>query len=286
MTWDASTDAVLDWLKNAPAFVPARVDATEQELRKNGVRFWRELPTAPLPALEQAQALAAPVNAIRSTLARARSLQLWLRDLRAALQQSGQWEAFSLDAAGHEVQTALRLHEGADAEFDSSPSLTLAAFTRWVSQALEAGSFSPPQPKDPQVVILPLAQLLGRPIQAIVLPGCDDIRLPVSPEPTGPWTPAQREWLGLPSRQTLAATQRQAWDYAMRLSPVDVLWRTSEGGEKLMPSGFVQELLLDHGNSVAADPRPLRAVQVQPTPTPTARSAEALPVKPAVGQRV
>ena len=87
-------------------------------------------------------------------------------------------------------------------------------------------------------MILPLAQLLGRPMQAVVLPGCDEIRLPVSPEPPGPWTPAQRELLGLASRATLASTQRQAWAHALRFAHVDVLWRTSEGGERLVPSGF------------------------------------------------
>jgi len=272
--WDASADAVLDWLKNipdAPEFAAATVNAAEAELRKNGLRFWRDLPDMPpsgLPAFAAAHRLKEPVNAIRSALTRPRPLQAWLRDLRAALQSSGQWTALTGDEAGQSVQGVLRLHEGAEAEFEASPSMPLAAFTSWVNQALEGAKFNPPQPDNPKVVILPLAQLLGRPMQAVVLPGCDEIRLPVSPEPTGPWTPAQREWLGLASRQTLASTQRQAWGYALRFAQVDLLWRSSEGGERLVPSGFVQSLLLDHDIALSADPRSARAVAAQPTPRP------------------
>jgi ATP-dependent helicase/nuclease subunit B len=278
--WDASADAVLDWLKNmpdAPVFPVATVNAAEAELRKNGVRFWRDLPDTPLPAFAAVQRLLGPVNAIRSALTKARPLQAWLRDLRAALQSSGQWAALTADEAGQAVQSVLRLHEGAEAEFESSPSMTLAAFTSWVNQALEGGKFNPPQPDNPQVVILPLAQLLGRPMQAVVLPGCDEIRLPVSPEPPGPWTPAQRELLGLASRQTLASTQRQAWAHALRFAHVDVLWRSSEGGERLVPSGFVQELLLDHDIDISADPRTPRSVEAEPTPRPLP-IGKALPV--------
>ena len=289
MPWDASTDAVLDWLKNAPhspVFAPATVSAAEAELRKNGVRFWRDLPDVPLtelstplmlPAFAAAQRLREPVNAIRSALTRARPLPAWLRDLRAALQSSGQWAALTHDEAGQAVQSVLRLHDGAEAEFESSPSMTLAAFTSWVNQALEGGKFNPPQPENPQVIILPLAQLLGRPMQAVVLPGCDEIRLPVSPEPPGPWTPAQRELLGLASRATLASTQRQAWAHALRFAHRDILWRSSEAGERLVPSGFVQALLLDHDIAFSTDPRTARAVATQPTPRPLP-VGQALPV--------
>ena len=278
--WDATTDAVLDWLKNAPAFEVAAVTQTETELRKFGVRAWRELPTAPLPSLACAQLLAPSVNAVRHALAQARPLATWLGDLRVALESAGQWAVLMLDDAGQSVLDTLRLHEGAAQEFEDSPVMKLSEFTSWVNQTLEGARFSPPHPAAEQVVILPLAQLLGRAVQAVVLPGCDEIRLPVSPEPAGQWTPGQRELLGLPSREALAAAGRQAWDYALRLPHVDVLWRTSEGGEHLMPSGFVQELLLAGGlDSVEAapDPRTLRPVAVRPTPRPLP-TGEALPV--------
>ncbi|MEO7159914.1 MAG: PD-(D/E)XK nuclease family protein [Polaromonas sp.] len=279
LPWDVSTDAVLDWLKNAPAFVAGTVVAAETEVRKFGVRAWRDLPVSPLATLAVAQPLARQVNALRESLGRARPLAAWLRGLRAALQSAGQWEVLLRDEAGQMVLDVLRLHQGADGEFEEAPVMKLNEFTSWVNQALEAQTFSPEHPAVEQVVILPLAQLLGRPMQAVVLPGCDEIRLPVSPEPPGQWTPSQREMLGLPSREALAQVARSAWSYALRLSHVDLLWRSSEAGEHLMPSGFVQELLLMRSLAAdqASDPRSLRAVAAQPTlrPLPT---GEALPV--------
>jgi len=282
LPWDVSTDAVLDWLKNAPAFPAGSVAQAETELRSFGVRAWRDLPAAPLEALSVAQLLARQVNALRATLSRSRPLPAWLRDLRAALQASGQWEPLEGDEAGQRVLDVLRLHEGAEQEFEGAPVMTLRAFTSWVNQALEAQTFSPEHPVAEQVVILPLAQLLGRAMQAVVLPGCDEIRLPVSPEPPGQWTASQRELLGLPSREALARVARRAWDHAMALPHVDVLWRTSEAGEHLMPSGFVQELLLGRhqwapSDMPAPDPRRLRAVAARPTPRPLP-SGQALPV--------
>jgi ATP-dependent helicase/nuclease subunit B len=277
MPWDASTDAVLDWLKNAPAFAAGAVTALEAELRKLGVRAWRELPIAPQPAFAATQALAAQVNALREMFTRTRPLTVWLRDLRAALQLAGQWEALALDEAGQTVLDVLRLHEGAELEFETSTSMKLRDFTSWINQALEAGKFSPMHPPAEQVVILPLPQLLGRPMQAVVLPGCDEIRLPVSPEPAGLWTPSQRALLGLASRETLATAARQAWGYALQLPHVDLLWRTSEAGERLMPSGFVQALRLANDPPLAMDARSLRAVAAQPTPHPLPTGA-ALPL--------
>ena len=281
MPWDASTDALLDWLKNAPAFAADSVMAAETELRKSRVRAWRELPLTPLPTFAVTQPLAARVNVLRNSLGRARPLAVWLRDLRAALQAAGQWDVLALDPAGQTVLDVLRLQEGAEAEFEAGPTMKLNDFTHWVNQTLEGGKFFPPHPPTEPVVILPLQQLLGRSVQAVVLPGCDEIRLPVSPEPPGQWTPSQRKLLGLPSRETLASAARQAWDYALQMSHVDVLWRASEGGEQLMPSGFVQELLLaqslDIDRAQAPDPRSLRAVPVKATPRPLP-TGEALPV--------
>ncbi len=291
--WDASTDAVLDWLKNAPVFDrPAMhgsawrqsaIAQAETQWRKAGLREWRsvlqEEPLTTAPGQTAADgsrrtagqappsvnlpghALAAQANAIRDALQRPRPLAEWLRDLRAALQTTGQWPALAADVAGQAVLQALRLPEGQPVEFeDFSERVSLSEFTAWVSQTLEAQSFMPTHPATAQVVILPLSQLLGRPLPAVVLPGCDEVRLPASPEPPGDWTPAQRELLGLPSRERLASASRQAWHYALKTPFIDVLWRTSESGERLMPSGFVQELMLQQSPPMAPDPRALRAL--------------------------
>lgn len=275
LSWNASTDAVLDWLKNAPAFDAATVAASEKELRQAGVREWRAVGDT----LTASSAIAARLQALRDALQRSRPLAAWLRDLRSALQTSGQWDGLVRDVAGQAVLDALRLHEGAELEFaDADGRMGLADFTSWVNQALEAASFTPVHPPEAQVILLPLSQLLGRTPQAVVLPGCDELHLPVSPEPAGLWTPAQRELLGLPSRETLAADQRAAWQHALCFPHLDVLWRESEGGERLMPSGFVQELLLQFSLVLAPDPREPRLLAVQPTPHPMP-TGEALPVQ-------
>lgn len=254
---DASADAVLDWLKNAPAFNAGEVTAAEVLMRRNGVREWRGL--APL------HPVAAQANALRESLQGARPLARWLQDLRGALRQSGQLGGLVNDAAGDAVLSALRLHEGGEGEFAHLPRrMDLHAFTAWVNSALEDASFKPTHPARAQVVLLPLSQLLGRPFAAVVLPGCDEVRLPVSPEPTGAWTAAQRAALGMPSREEMAAASRAAWNYALRSPWMDVLWRESEGGEHLLPSGFVQELMLGHAWQPAPDPRALRELVTLP----------------------
>lgn len=271
--WDASSDAVLDWLKNAPAFAPAQVTQSEIRWRKLGIRDWRAVPAD--------DAVVPLVMALRDPLQAARPLVQWLADLRTTLQSAGQWLALEKDPAGQAVLDALRLREGAEAEFaDVNVRMTQSEFSSWVGQTLEGASFLPKHPAQTtqgQVVILPLSQLLGRPLAAVVLPGCDEVRLPVSPEPPGMWTPDQRLLLGLPSREQLAQANRAAWRYALQFPHVDLLWRQSEGGERLMASGFVQELQLQHAPALVADPSVLRLVTRQPGAMPAPRG-DALPL--------
>ena len=277
LPWDAPTDAVLDWLKNAPAFDVLDVTRVEVALRKRGVRYWRGVPTDQ----PDTAPIASSVAAVRDALQAIRPLADWLNALRDALQASKQWADLASDTAGIKVLAALHMNEGSDlalhATQHSNLRMSLQDFTAWVNQTLEAASFAPAHPPVAEVVILPLSQLLGRTMQAVVLPGCDEIRLAVSPEPPGQWTPAQRTLLALPTRQELADAQRAAWQYALTAPHLDVLWRVSEGGERLMPSGFVQELQLEQSMPFAADPRPVRSVVVQPTlhPVPT---GQALPI--------
>ena len=264
LAWDASTDSVLDWLKNAPAFDPAKVALAEAALRKIGCRAWRAV-----PATEHDIApIAARVTALRTQLQAARHLTDWLNALRSVLQASAQWEPLVGDAAGMAVMAALHLDDSRDSPFPVNPRMSLQDFSSWVNQALEAASFTPTHPPTAQVVILPLSQLLGRPVQAVVLPGCDEVRLAVSPEPAGLFTPAQRALLGLPTRQQLADDLRAAWRYALTAARLDLLWRSSEGGERLMPSGFLQELQLSQSPESMVDPRTARVVAAQPTPPP------------------
>ncbi len=276
MPWDASTDTVLNWVKNAPAFDRSAVAVAEAGLRKLGVSQWNAVPTSRADLAD----VCAQVNACRDTFQSSRPIAERLRELESALQCAGQWEALIGDAAGLAVIEALHLGDGL--ALPVNPRMSLQEFTLWASQVLEAASFTPAHPADAQVVILPLSQLLGRPVQAVVLPGCDEVRLAVCPEPAGAWTAAQRTLLGLPTRAALAQNQRAAWQYALTLPHLDVLWRLSESGERLMPSGFVQELLLTRTlalqpAALAPDPRPLRQVAIAPVFAPQP-SAKSLPV--------
>ncbi len=283
---DASTDAVLDWLKNSPAFDARAITQSETQWRKAGLREWRRvsrddglagLPDNALANLP-GHALTVRANAVRDALQRPRPLSDWLRDLRSALQSAGQLPGLAADEAGQAVLQALRLPDGLEHEFAAFATReSLSEFTAWVSQTLEAADFKPAHPAQEQVVILPLSQLLGRPLPAVVLPGCDEVRLRPAPEPPGEWTLAQRELLGLPSREHLASVSRQAWHYALRSPHIDLLWRQSEGGERLMPSGFVQELMLQHAPAMSPDPRALRKLVAVPCVMPQPQG-DTLPV--------
>jgi len=107
-----------------------------------------------------------------------------------------------------QLLAALRLGEADAADFEALAAdalwgarrMDLAEFTEWVNDVLEASNFQPTHPPREAVVFLPLSQMLARPFAALVLAGCDELRLNPSPEPAGLWTPAQRLALGLPTR--------------------------------------------------------------------------------------
>lgn len=266
MAWDASTDAVLDWAKQAPVFEPATLAQMEADLRRAGLRDWS--------GWTSDDSVRVRVNSLRESMQGARALPAWLSALRSALQSSGSWVALLQDIAGQAVIDALHLQESASDTFaDVERRISLGAFTAWAGQVLEAGSYVPPHPLLEQVVILPLSQLFGRTPAAVVLPGCDEAHLAASPDLPGNWTAAQRELLGLPSRERLASTLAGAWRNALGAPRIDILWRASDGGESVMPSIFVQQLRLQYP-LLAGDPRVVRrlAAQASAMPQPVASS--------------
>ncbi|WP_288481926.1 PD-(D/E)XK nuclease family protein [uncultured Acidovorax sp.] len=282
--WNASSNAVLDWLKHTPALPPADVNRLEQWLRRNVVPQWSAAAARDFSAQPALARTVATVEGWRDALRTARPLPQWLLALRSVLEQAGQWQGLQADPAGMRVLAALRLQDGQQAELQSwgdsaGRRMTLAEFTRWVKDVLEAGRYVAAQSAEAPVVVLPMPQLLGRPFAAAVLPGSDEKRLQPAPEPSGDWSQAQREAWGLPTRQTLEAAQRAAWANALRTPVVDVLWRTSdEGGEPLLASALVLALQLQGDAAQGADARPPRTVQAAPTlrPLPV---GQALPVQ-------
>ena len=280
-----SSDEVLDWLKNAPAFPGGPVQMTEAFLRLQGIGQWpvglaetvlnRAVPEPMLDLVQK-------VNALRATLSEGKRLREWLTALHSALRASGQWAAMEVDEAGKTVGQVLMLDQEPRGLRDSpilETGMRLAAFAHWVNQTLEATNFLPTHPADTEVIILPLSQLLGRVVPAVVLAGCDEVRLPMTPAPAGPWTALQRETLGLSSTDALAGAQRAAWHYALQAPSIDLLWRNSEAGEPVLPNGYVQELLLQPAFLNAAwavDPRVSRWL----APMPVAIAKVASPLLP------
>ncbi len=269
MTWDASSDVVLEWVKQAGVFDPPSVAQLEADLRRAGVRDWTSWVSD--------DTITTRVALWREQMKGSRTLPAWLAALRGALQGCGQWVVLLQDTAGQAVIDALHLQENATDTFaDVEQRLSLATFTAWLAQVLEAGSFVPPHPAQEQVVILPLSQLWGRTPAAVVLPGCDEAHLAASPDQPGSWTASQRVLLGLPSRERLAQVSADAWQIALGSPYVDILWRASDGGETVMPSIFVQQLRLQSPD-LAADPRDSRELMAQAC-VPPQPQASALPL--------
>jgi ATP-dependent helicase/nuclease subunit B len=269
--WNAGADAVIDWLKNSPAHAPGSVLALERRVRRAGVREWRSLRAGDIG--EGQQALLDAVNAWRDGMQAPRSLPHWLADLGKLLQHGGQWAGLERDAAGMQVIAALRLGEIDRAELETfAPAkrrMNLAEFVAWAGDALEAQSFLPPSAAEAQVVILPLHLLVGRSFGALVLPGCDEARLPVSLDPAGAWTPSQREVLGLPTRAQLEEETRRGWRLALQAPRCDVLWRRSdESGEPVLASPLVQQLVLEGRVHAGEDARTTREIEARPAPRP------------------
>lgn len=245
----ATSDQVLEWLKSGADGDSALVQSLEARLRHEGMRDWSAW-SALMTRSEKSKGTALQdfteaIEARRAPVARSRPLAEWLHALRELLEASGQWTLLEEDLAGGKVIGALWLDAGAHGEDeDEFPGgrHTLAEFTAWVRDVLEDASFVPPAgDQAPRVVVLPLYQLLGRAFGAVVVPGCDDRRLPASPEPPGNWSAAQRLDLGLPSREALEAAQRAAWAAALHNPSCELIWRHSDAsGEPVRPSPGVQ----------------------------------------------
>lgn len=281
----ARTDDVLDWLKQGPyadGIVPL-----ERQARAEGLAAWRSV----LTHADAGPLVPPAVTLLLDALQAPRPLPQWLADLAAALRQDGWWTDCSQDAAGQRVAEVLRLQDGAAQELvplvaeASAPSpagslgrrWSLGAFSAWVRDALEASSFQPDHPSEPQVVVLPMAQLLGRDFAAVVAPGCDEVNLPPNPEPPGQWTATQRSALGLPSREVLAEAGQAAWTHLLAQPRLQLLWRSQQQGEAMAAAPWLQALQGAARALAAEDPRVPRSVTLLPQNEPRPTAADLLP---------
>lgn len=299
---NARTDDVLDWLKLAPTWNDAQIQRLERAAREAGASRWRAVLRTPALAV----VVPADVPPLLTALQPSRTLSQWLTDTSTALMGCGMWDPLQLDEAGQQLIRALRLgRSGAEellavsqalaqtANVDDSQRkpgsgtggrLSLSAFGDWVQNVLEGASFTARDAATPIVVVLPMAQLLGRGFNAAVVPGCDEVHLPTSPEPPGQWTAEQRVALGLPSRVALAEAAAGAWRATLATPHLDILWRSQERGESMLPSAWVQALPGFSGtpaSGVTSDPcsdiRPMRSLIAQEVPRPTPSASDLLP---------
>ncbi len=276
--WNASTDSVLDFLKNSDAKIvdENELAALEKAVRKANRASWSSWvalidqegasePTFPRRRKsmsgtvdsrlrgnderggnDELLASTQKVETARAGLQSPRILSAWLVALRTALESSGLLTVLADDLAGVKVLEVLHIY-GNSAQ--SLPQMhdrwSFAEFTAWVNTALESASYKPPYPDQAQAVILPMSQLLARPFAAAVLAGCDEARFDPSPMLPGQWSPAERLALGLITRDEQDAATRAAWHIALQTPVCDVLWRKSEStGEPALPSSLVQSLQL------------------------------------------
>jgi len=273
--WSASSDAVLAWLKLAPAFAPA-VPQLEACLRRDQTRNWRDAARGEsLYRRADLQPVLQQINRVRAQLPGTARFSQWLGALRDALQGSGMWDGLLADSAGLLVLQALCLRDtpGQAPALDSladapwaQTALDLADFSAWVQTSLEGRTFTPPYPDEEELVILPLNQTLGRPFAAVVLVGCDADNLPLAADVPGILTPRQRMDMGLPLREDLEQATRAAWAQIVNQPQTAIFWRKSSGsGEPQLPSPLVQLLLLDGGPGIGAgaDHRPCLAFPVR-----------------------
>ncbi len=292
--WNASTDSVLDFLKNSDAKIieDKKLAALEKAVRKANRASWSSWVAEMTLDDEQAvlQATTQKVEAARAGMQSPRILSAWLVALRSALEGSGLLALLENDLAGLKVLEVLHMHGPAQLTqsqltqtLPQSPERwSLAEFTAWVNTALESSSYKPPHPENAQVAILPMSQLLARPFAAVVLAGCDEARFDPSPMLPGQWSPAERLALGLITRVEQDAATRAAWHIALQTPFCDVLWRQSEAtGEPILPSSLVQSLQLKLKQSeqklAVTEPRIVRHFDTNPTPRPQPNGSQ-LPV--------
>ena len=288
----ATSDVVLDWLKNAPAFAGSDVAQLERALRRAGAAQWQSWCAIARQGMDGPAATTERAERLLDALTQPRPLGGWLAALQTALVECGQWDALDADAAGQQVLATLQLDEP-DVQAAcalrlsgtrwAQQRLSLGDFRRWVADGLEHARFIPEAPDAAPVVILPFAQMFARPFAALVLPGCDERHLKAAPEPDIAFGTTQREALGLITREQLAQAQVAAWQHAMAAAPVaDLLWRASDGGgEPLVPSPLLQRWLLAGSApepAAAVDPRILRKLAATPV-RPSQPCASSLPLE-------
>ena len=288
---DATTDALLDWLKAGTAWTSdanadgAALAALEAACRRGPVTRAAALAGATLePAAARLWAAASAVLGELPT-PRRQPLARWLATLAAALADCGALRMLQADDAGQQVVAALRLGPGASPAsawslVASQSSMNFDEFRAWVDAVLEQATFAPTPVNDEpaQVVIAPLARAMLRPFAAVVFPGADDKRLGAWPAQTSLLGDAQAAALGMPTAAQRRSAELLAFVQVLAVPRVTFMRRRVDGTDPLADSPLVERLslaLAARGLALATwhDPR----ITLQLVPTPIRRSAPSAP---------
>jgi ATP-dependent helicase/nuclease subunit B len=243
MTWleamaiDATSDTVLAALKSAPKrFLSADVSSLEQKIRRDSRVAW-------------SQAGSHMLGDWQMRFASPRSLTAWLQETKELLQDVGLWDGMQADLAGEAMLKALYV----DTNF--AMPMPQRGYLAWVRAVLEANRFrlkfdakadsAGDDDRAAIVTVLPLAQMWGRHFDKVVVPSCDERRLPARPRQKSDWSATQREALMLPTADDAAAAQSKAWAWLCSQPKVSLLWQQIEGNEKLSKSSLLEVLEMD-----------------------------------------
>ena len=270
---DASTDALLDWLKAGTVWAPpgrsAALDALEASCRRLQIASIAALRAAELtPGATRLRDAAIDVlDRLRATPRQ--TLGAWLAALAEALDACGAMSALQGDDAGRQVLAALRLVRGAGAASDVT--MHADAFRDWVDGVLEQATFLPSSVAsvEPEVVITPLARAMLRPFAAAVLPGADDKRLGAMPAADTLLGDALGGQLGLPTLAQRREAELLAFMQVLAVPRVTLMRRRLDGNDPLGDSPLVERLglaLAQHGTAMRPWVDPRVAVAIEPMP--------------------
>jgi ATP-dependent helicase/nuclease subunit B len=217
--------------------------------------------------------------------ARPRSLAEWLGSLRAAA--PGLMHGLATDPAGRQVLDVLGLTDS----FEDVPwsaaahhaHFTLAQFSAWVDDALEASAWRPTPPPGVRVVAVPLARAVLRPFAAIVFPGCDARHLGAAEAALGLLPASVAQAFGVADGEQRRARERLAFAQVLRAPQLTLLRRTHDAGEALAASPLLERALLARrrAGSAPASVQPVQLprgrVPARPLSRPAPVMADALP---------
>ena len=264
---DAPADALVDFVKLCPCWQDRETGAFEADIRALRARQARVALTH--EKVTQLDGLAK----LLAMAQRPKTFDDWRQTTLDALDLAGLWRSgdcpediaqllhvLRADSAGADSARSLQLLPWPVAQAADWAQLSRNRFVAWLRGALEAHSYKPTYVGRVEVVALPMPQLYGRELGAVVLAGCDAVHLPAQVANASIWTPAQRTALGLESAEEATQRAYDAWCLTLQFPQHDIFWRQTDGDQVMQPAPWLS--LLTTGT--AHDERPTRWSVMRP----------------------